>query len=207
MNSARRKFLKLIKERSAKYCPAKKSVIERKIDKMLAHDHVLIESVQGITSVINVPYALIGGHAVTIHGTPRMTEDIDILTMPQYVDDIVKSLNIKVESPITIGGVAGKTISGMEIDVIAPSDQAWVEDAIDNSEGTKYGKVVSKPYLVLTKIFASRGTQDDADIINILNNMNETQQNKTAELVKEYFPSMYDDIMQMIEIANLGIKL
>lgn len=206
MKESRQKFLKLLKSRVKKYRPARKTIIEKKIDKLLAHNHVVLESVSGVTSQISVPYALIGGHAVAVHGTPRMTEDIDILTLPEYVDDIVDVLGIEVESPLTVGGVAGKTIGGLEIDVIAP-DQKWVKGALAMAVDTPHGRVVSKPYLVLSKIWASRGAQDDTDIVKIIQNMDWSEKDATKMLVREYFLSMSDDIDQMIEIADLGIEL
>lgn len=207
MNESRQKFLSLLKSRATKYRGTRKAIIERKIDKLLEHNHVVLESVSSVTSYIKAPYALIGGHAVTLHGSPRMTEDIDILTLPEYVDEIVDTLGIEVESPLTVGGVAGRTIGGVEIDVVAPEDQEWLSGALKSAQDTPHGRVVSKPYLVLTKMWASRGAQDDTDMIKVLSNMSDSEKEMAATLVREYFPSMSDDIDQMIEIANMGVDL
>jgi len=205
MLESRKKFLELVKKRAPVYRGRDQTIIERKIDKMLGHEHVLLESVQDVTKNIKVPYALVGGHAVSIHGTPRMTEDIDLITSQDHVDEIVSTLKIDVKSDLTIGGVAGTTPDGFEIDVIAP-DQPWVGGLLSNAENSKHGLVVSKPYLVLTKIWASRGTQDDADIINIISKMTDEEKSQTKQLVDKYFSNMLDDIESMIEIANYGIE-
>ena len=202
----RDKFLELIKARGPKYKGRKKSIIEKKIDNMLTNK-VLIESVSSVTDLLDgIPYVLIGGHAITIHGSPRTTDDIDIMTYPKYVDDIVEKLGLKVSSSLTIGGVAATTPSGIEIDIIAPN-KPWLDDAIKSAEKTKYGNVISKPYLVLTKIWASRGVTDDADSIKMLASMGDKEQQLVVQLVDKYFSSMSDDIKQMVELANMGFNL
>ena len=203
MQESRIKFLNLVRNRAPKY--NERPVIESKIDNLL-NNKMLIESVTSITSSIgDIPYAIIGGHAVTIHGNPRTTDDVDILTAPQHVDAIVAALGAEVENTLTIGGVAAKLL-GVEIDIIAP-EMSWVDDALKEAENTKYGRVVSKPWLVLTKIWASRGMTDDHDIIKTLRSMNADEQKYTVWLVKKHFDHMEDDIGQMIELANMGFDL
>jgi len=205
MNNRRTLFLKLMAKRSRLYRDSNMTIIERKIDKLLKHQHIIIESVGDVTKNIDVPYALIGGHAVTIHGSPRMTEDIDIITKKEYLDSIINSLDLNVRNKLTIGGVAAKTVSGFEIDVITP-DKEWVDGLLRDVEDTKYGKVVSKPYLVLTKIWSSR-SQDDLDIIKILKKMTDDQKEETLSLIRKYFPNYMDDVESMIEISKYDIDL
>lgn len=206
MKELREKYLSFLKIRGPKYKGRSKTLIERKIDNILMRK-VITESITSITSLLNgIPYVIVGGHAVTIHGHPRTTDDVDIMTTHEYVNDIVDRLNLDVTHSLTIGGVAATTPSGIEIDILSP-DQPWVDDAIKNAEDTKYGKVVSKPYLVLMKIYASRSSQDDNDIIIMLQNMNENEQELSIKLVDEYFSNMSDDIRQMLELAKLGFNL
>lgn len=205
MNNHRSKFFGLIRSRADKYKTVKKPVIERKIEGIL-NNKVLLESISAITSVLDdIPYAIIGGHAITIHGHPRTTDDIDIMTTKEYVDDIINRLGLSVSSSLTIGGVAAKTPSGTEIDIVA-LDEPWSDDAISNAEDTKYGRVISKPYLVLAKIYASRGISDDADSIKMLQMMSDEEISRTLDLVNKYYSSYSDDLEQMIELAKLGYE-
>lgn len=202
----RKKFIELVKARGSKYKGRSKAVIEQKIDNMLTNK-VLIESVEGITKLLDdIPYVIVGGHAITIHGHPRTTDDIDILTYPQYVEEIVDKLGLKVSSRLTIGGVAATTPGGIEIDVLA-IDQPWLDEAIKSGENSKYGKVISKPYLVLMKIYASRGIGDDSDVIKMLSLMDEKEQQLTVKLVEKYYNNMSDDINQMLELARMGFNI
>lgn len=205
MNNQRRLFLELVKRRASKYKGRRKTIIERKIDKLLNHDHVLIESVADVTKHLDVPYAIVGGHAIAIHGNPRMTEDIDIITKPEFVSKIVKILGLEVSEKLTIGGVAATTPSGIEIDIIAPGFD-WVDGLLANADDSKYGKVVSKPYLIVTKIWASRGTQDDADIINTMKKMNDEEKETALKLVNSYFPNASEDVESMIEISKYDLE-
>ena len=202
----RSKFLKLLSSRAKKYTGYNKTIVERKIDNIL-NKKLMAEAVSSVTSRLEgIPYAIVGGHAVTIHGHPRTTDDVDILTLPKYVDEIVERLGLQVSSSLTIGGVAASTPAGTEIDVISP-DWPWLQDAISEAENTKYGQVISKPYLVLMKLVASRGIQDDSDAIKMLQAMDESEQEKAVELVNKFLPSMADDVQQMLELAKIGFDL
>ena len=61
----------------------------------------------------------------------------------------------RVSNSLSIGGVA-MNVNGVEIDLIA-MDTPWAEDAIRTAGSSPHGRLVSKPYLVLMKLWASRG--------------------------------------------------
>lgn len=61
----------------------------------------------------------------------------------------------------------------------------------------------SKPYLVLTKLWAGRGEQDDTDIISILRVMTPEDKAKTAELVRRHIGEDIEDFDQMIAISEM----
>lgn len=147
-------------------------------------------------------YALIGGHAVTIHGHPRTTEDIDLLARPEDVVPITKRLGGVRTKPLVIGGVS-ILVKGVPVDIIAPR-QAWVDAAIDSAERTRYGKVISKPFLVLAKLWASRGEQDDTDILYVLRLMNEQERQKSRTLVLRFLPNEAEDLESMLALAALS---
>ncbi|MBW2096811.1 MAG: hypothetical protein JRI80_18255 [Deltaproteobacteria bacterium] len=172
--------------------------VTERIDRALNKQIVLTESLHEITSNIKTPYAIIGGHAVTIHGHPRTTQDIDLLTLD--ANAVAQELNGTNPQPMAIGGIT-VNVNGVEVDIIQP-EQPWAADAIEQAVDTQYGRVVSKPYLVLTKLWASRGEQDDTDIIYTLRTMNEEEIALTKNLIAVYFPAYVDDVDSMIEIAK-----
>jgi hypothetical protein len=165
MKEYRKKFLDLVRNRSVKYNGGFMKI------KDILENRLLLESIFDILKDIKSPYAIIGGHAVTIQGYPRTTEDLDILVKSEDIKKIMEDLNLVYVGPLTIGGVTTKTKLGFELDLVA-IDTPWANDAIKDAQKSKYGMVVSKPYLVLMKLFASRSTKDDADAIGILKVMN-----------------------------------
>jgi hypothetical protein len=145
-------------------------------------------------------YALIGGHAVTIHGHPRTTEDIDILVRPADVARIVAALAASTPHPLAIGGVSVK-VKGVAVDVVAPAYR-WVGPAIEAAGDSPYGRVISKPYLVLMKLWAARGEQDDTDILYVLKQMGPRERQVTRSLVRRHLPADVDDLDSMLALSG-----
>ena len=84
---ARLIFLEYLKRREPKRRPSAEGDDAVKRDNLLAHRFVIMETVESVLRVLTAPYAVIGGHAVTFHGRPRMTDDVDILVSPQRCAD------------------------------------------------------------------------------------------------------------------------
>lgn len=200
-NERNKKFLNFIRNRSCKY--QGRRILEKKLDTIL--NAPLTESINDIVTskLKGIPYAVIGGHAVTILGYPRLTRDIDIMTTPEYVDDIVKALRGKDPTPISIGGMSVK-VDGSIVDIVAP-DRPWVAPAISNALDTKHGKVISLPYIIVAKMDASRGPQDDTDMLELLKTADHKQIQRAKQLVREYLPNDIEDLKQMILISQLDI--
>lgn len=196
MKEYRKKFLELIRNRSVKYNGGSMKI------KNILENRLLLESIFDILKDIKSSYAIIGDHAVAIQGYPRTTEDLDILVRSEDIKKIMKDLNLTYVGPLTIGGVTTKTNLGFELDLVA-IDESWADEAIKNAQKSKYGMVVSKPYLILMKLFASRSTKDDADAIGVLKAMNDQEIEKAKELIETWLPNMVEDLDQMIEIPKL----
>lgn len=191
----RRTFLEFVKSRSYK-----RLIKENKIYQ--PEKVVLLESLQQLLSpIFDIPHAIVGGHAVAIHGYPRTTQDIDVLTTPENVEKIVKRLNFVETQPITLGGISGRLASGAEIDILSPA-KPWVKQAISNAIITPQGKVISPPFLVLMKLWASRGAQDDADMLHVLKKMTSEQLDQTMTLIKHYLPNEVEDLEQLVMMRN-----
>ena len=198
----RRKLMKLFESRSAKYRARPKSAARRKAKGVLERPVPPAKVRETLRALVGVGYALIGGHAVTIHGHPRTTEDIDLLARPEDVGRISEMLGGMRARPLAIGGLSIK-VRGIPVDIVAPR-QPWVAGAVDSAIRTRYGKVISKPYLVLTKLWAGRGEQDDTDILYVLRAMNAREKEQTRTLILHYLPNEAEDLESMLALAALS---
>lgn len=165
---------------------------------------VKLASVKDFLSLIPVPHALIGGHAVSIMGHPRTTSDVDILISPSDLEASVEALVAqggKAGSSLSIGGTTVEMPGGTEVDMVAPSEP-WVQDAIAGAVQTSYGKVASRPWIVLMKMWASRGLQEDTDMIYMIKSMSPAERKETKRLFRQWLPSDYEDLVQMMDMAK-----
>ena len=157
-----------------------------------------LEEIAFIRSKLSgIPHALIGGQAISSYIKPRSTLDVDFLINPGDVDAAVKALGGVNATPLTIGGVSVK-VGNIDVDLIAP-DTSWVGEAISSASGG----LISKPYLVITKLWASRGEQDDADIIGLVKTMSSKEIKSTKDLISTHMPDQIDDFDQMVEISKI----
>jgi hypothetical protein len=172
-----------------------------KRENLLAHRCVFVENIGSALQVLTIPYAIIGGHAVTFHGRPRLTDDIDILVSAEDVQSAVTQLSLQRVSPLRTGGYGGVTPDGVRIDVVAP-DQRWVTLAVSQAIRTSYGPMVSAPFLVITKLWDSRGAQDETDVLGVLNKMTDVDLNVVRQLVRQHLPNDVDDLETLISIRS-----
>ena len=160
-----------------------------------------MEHIAAALSALQVPHAIIGGHAVTFHGRPRMTDDIDILVSAADAQNAVAQLQLRQVSPLRTGGYSGLNPSGVRIDVVAPN-QTWVQPALANPVPTTHGPMVSGPFLVVSKLWDSRGSQDEVDVLGVLARMTDDSLNVTRELVRQYLPNDVDDLESLIAMRH-----
>ncbi len=62
--------------------------------------------------------------------------------------------------------------------------------------------MISAPYLVITKLWDSRGSQDETDVLGVLKKMTDADLNVTRELIKRYLPNDADDLETLIAMRN-----
>ena len=199
--AARLTFLEYLKRRERKRQPSAETDDTVKKDNLLAHRFAIMENIGNVLQVLTVPYAVIGGHAVTFHGRPRMTDDVDILVSSQDARAAVTQLNLRGVSPLKTGGYSGVTPDGLRIDVVAP-DRPWVAPAIAQAVRTPHGPMVGAPFLVITKLWDSRGSQDETDVLGVLKRMTDAELNATRQLVRQYLPDDVDDLESLIAMRN-----
>lgn len=197
----RHTFLEFLKRRAPKYQGFGDSSL--KCENILNKNVVLLESLgQQLAPLDGIPHAIIGGHAVVFHGHPRTTQDIDVLVTNQHLEAAAQALQLQNQRPIQIiGGIAGTLPDGTEIDLVSP-DEPWVNDAVASAVNSPHGKMVSKPFLVLLKLRASRGAQDDTDMLYTLKNMTDEEIDVARQVVAEYLPNDTEDLESMIMMKD-----
>lgn len=194
-------FREYLKGRAEKRQPAPEVVNETKRQNLLAHRFVVMENIGSALQGLTVPHAIIGGHAVTFHGRPRMTDDVDVLVAPENLQNAVKQLQLQQVAPLRTGGYSGTTPAGLRIDLVCPNQQ-WVEPAIANPISTPHGPMVSGPYLVISKLWDSRGSQDETDVLGVLGRMSDPELNATRRLVARFLPNDVDDLESLIAMRH-----
>jgi hypothetical protein len=165
---------------------------------------IKLASVKDVLAPLTVPYALIGGHAVSILGHQRTTSDIDVLVAPHDMEEAAEALESQGAqrgNPLSIGGISLTMPGGTEVDIVSP-DEPWVSDAISASTGSPYGQVVTRPWLVLMKMWASRGLQEDTDMVYMIKAMPDEEKEETRRLFGQWLPSDIDDLEQMVELSQ-----
>jgi hypothetical protein len=200
--AARQTFLEYLKRREQKRGSIAEADASSKRANLLAHKFVVMENIGSVLQSLAVPHAVIGGHAVTFHGRPRMTDDVDVLVWPQDVETAVAQLRLEQVSPLRTGGCSGLSPEGVRIDLVAPPNLPWIGAAISQAIQTPHGPMVSAPFLVITKLWDSRGSQDETDILGVLKRMTDVDLDATRQLVSQYLPNDADDLESLIAMRN-----
>ena len=132
-----------------------------------------------------VPYAVCGGWALTIHGAPRATIDIDLMVTPDDLDEawrVTKELGYNIEGrPLEFreGGIQIRRLSKVDpetealitIDfllVTEATQQIWQTREVVDWEQRGNVSVVSREGLIQLKRLSGRG-QDLVDIERLEN--------------------------------------
>ncbi len=142
----------------------------------------LISRVGRVISESKIPYMIIGGQAVLLYGTPRLTQDIDI-TLGISVDGLFDVVAICKEAGLNIipdnyQNFAQKTFvlpahdksSGIRVDFIfsfTPYEQQAIKRARKVKIKNRFVKFASVEDVIIHKIFAGR-PRDIEDIRHIV---------------------------------------
>lgn len=182
----------LYKKRSVKYNKANSRPFADKVVKASSLRDISL-ALQG------VDYAIIGGHAVAIHGYPRTTQDIDLLVSPSSLQEAEGRLG-KPGTPLAIGGSSVEW-NGIDVDLVCP-DQPWVNDLLAGKQQSPYGPVVSKPGLVLMKLWSSRGGAEDMDMMQVIKHMTPQDTKTLKALVAKWLPNDVEDVKNLINYSK-----
>ena len=108
----------------------------------------------------NIPVALIGGYALQLYGSPRLTGDVDVVA-----DGLIEAL--PEGEPLSFGGVQTESPNGVPVDLVLRDDDyaALYEEALVRAVDLQDAPmpVVRLEYLAAMKMGAGRA-RDGADL-------------------------------------------
>jgi hypothetical protein len=119
-----------------------------------------LEEIAQLARAQKVRAALIGGAALQLLGSDRLTKDVDVAA-----DELVEGIEIL--GPLDFGGIKGTTPSGVPVDCVVRADkyQRLYEAAIERAvhvEGVPLPVVVPE-FLIAMKMVAGR-LKDEVDL-------------------------------------------
>ncbi|MBM4395120.1 MAG: nucleotidyltransferase family protein [Deltaproteobacteria bacterium] len=139
----------------------------------------LFEELMGIASELDragVPYALVGGMALAVHGAARATTDIDLLVLPSDADRAVAAARARGFTcetfPMTfrdgteirrVTRVVGEESLTLDLMLVNPAlEPAWASaEVVATDQGPL--RVISREALIRMKVAAGRA-RDLADV-------------------------------------------
>jgi hypothetical protein len=141
--------------------------------------YMLIDTVKRVLATLDqnqIPYAVIGGLAVSHHAVPRLTQDVDLIVMAEDMGRVRSLFPRSYQRGTAV--VEVYEIDGTRVDFLPAKlryQRAVVESAVAGEiEGTR-ARVAAVRDLVLLKMFAARNRpelrarrQDETDITGVL---------------------------------------
>jgi len=182
----------------------------------------LLETLARNLNECKIPYMIIGGQAVLVHGEPRLTKDID-LTLGiapadwRQIQPIIDSLGLKilVDNPdqfVTDTFVlpTEDPISGFRVDFIfsiTPYEQEAIQRATLKKIGKTNVRFASVEDLIIHKIFAGR-PRDIEDVKHILLKNPDFDREYVLRWLKEFDRSLSQNFTSqfLTILKNIGMK-
>ena len=140
-----------------------------------------ISEIAEIATQAGIETVLVGGVAMSVYGSDRLTKDVDVACRDEYLP------SMKMLKNLSFGGISAKSPSGHSVDIIVRNDAyrslyiAAIENARD--EGLAL-RVVSPEYLAALKMAASRD-KDRLDL-EILYHLEVLDIKKTRSIIRQY---------------------
>lgn len=159
-----------------------------------------------LTSIVSVPFVIVGGIATRLYAAERVTDDIDVLIMAheaaRFYQDLAQTGGQRVGS-LSIGGSEWRLTDGTTLDVLE-SEAPWAREAIQApvTAGPDNLPVIGLPYLVLMKMLASWGI-DIGDLTRMLGSANEDSLGQVRTVIGKHLPDAADDLESLILLGRL----
>jgi hypothetical protein len=151
-----------------------------------------------------IPWVVIGAVATRAYMPERATKDLDILVRREDGEKVRERLEAAGYTFVTHLAVPGFLVhspEGVEVDVVL-GDDPWLDEALAHPRQDPAGfPVLDLPYLVLTKLIASR-LQDVADLSRMLGLASDEELASVRTVVARYAPTEMDDLESLIYLGR-----
>ncbi len=151
-----------------------------------------------------IPWVVIGAVATRAYMPERATRALDILVRREDGDEVRERLEAAGYTFVTHLAVPGFLVhspEGVEVDVVL-GDDPWLDEALAHPRQDPAGfPVLDLPYLVLTKLVASR-LQDVADLSRMLGLASDEELASVRAVVARYAPTEMDDLESLIYLGR-----
>lgn len=142
----------------------------------------LIAAIASSLTAHDLPFMIIGGHAVLLHGEPRLTQDIDITlgVSPERLADVLRACEAMGLEPLpedpdsfvreTFVLPAMDHDTGIRVDLIfstTPYEAQAIDRAVPVEIGTERVPFATAEDLILHKLFAGRARDLD-DVVGVV---------------------------------------
>jgi hypothetical protein len=155
-----------------------------------------------------IPWVVIGAVATRAYMPERATGALDILVCREDGDEVRKRLEAAGYTFITHLAVPGFLVhspEGVEVDVVL-GDDPWLDEALAHPRQDPAGfPVLDLPYLVLTKLIASR-LQDVADLSRMLGLASDEELASVRTVVTCCAATEMDDLESLIYLGRFEMK-
>jgi len=155
-----------------------------------------------------IPWVVIGAVATRAYMPERATKDLDILVRREDGDEVRERLEAAGYTFVIHLAVPGFLVhspEGVEVDVVL-GDDPWLDEALAHPRQDPAGfPVLDLPYLVLTKLVASR-LQDVADLSRMLGLASDEELASVRAVVARYAPTEMDDLESLIYLGRFEMK-
>ena len=156
----------------------------------------------------SIPWVIVGAVATRAYMPERATKDLDILVRREDGDEVRARLEAAGYTFVTHLAVPGFLVhspEGVEVDVVL-GDDPWLDEALAHPRQDPAGfPVLDLPYLVLTKLVASR-LQDVADLSRMLGLASDEELSSVRAVVTRYAPTEMDDLESLIYLGRFEMK-
>ena len=155
----------------------------------------------------SLPWAVIGAVAARRYMPERMTRDLDLLVHADDASEAARRLlaaGWEATGRLTVGGSGWRSPSGATVDMLECAEP-WCCEALAEAQANRDPQdlpILPLPYLVLTKLRASRG-RDVGDLTQMLGLADERDRDRVRATVARYAPEDGEDVDALIELGRL----
>ncbi len=163
------------------------------------------QTVFNLSSIVSVPFVVVGGVATRLYAPERTTDDLDVLVMADDAPQLYRELTAagcQGVGALPVGGSEWRLTDGTTLNV-RESDTEWAREAVQSPVAGPDGlPVICLPYLVLMKMYASRGI-DIGDLTRMLGGADDETLHGVRDVVSRHMSDAREDLEILISLGRL----